>query len=231
MSALPAAPPEPAPPPDPKRRFIEVYGSAQVTVQYLRVAVALLAVVSLGLVALQVYVQRIHRQWKPLVIRIDDVGRAEAVRYDALTYAPRNHAPELKYFLVQFVTKHFGRMRASVRAAFAESLLFLDARFADAVIVRERRNGEVDTFLSDGSDEIEIRVKNVTFGQFTPPRFRASVDFEKVFHPAGGGPGRSPEMWVAQISFELRDEVPNALVPVNPLGLTITELRLDQAFR
>ena len=36
---------------------------------------------------------------KPLVIRIDDVGRAQAVQYDTLTYHPQGQAPELKYFL------------------------------------------------------------------------------------------------------------------------------------
>jgi hypothetical protein len=49
---------------------------------------------------------------KPLVIRIDDIGRAQAVQYDALTYRPEGQAPELKYFLTQFVKSHFARLRA-----------------------------------------------------------------------------------------------------------------------
>jgi type IV secretory pathway component VirB8 len=36
---------------------------------------------------------------------------------------------------------------------------------------------------------------------------------------------------MAQITFVLRDQVPNAMVLVNPLGLTITYFRVDQAFR
>ena len=57
-----------------------------------------------------------------LVVRIDEIGRAQAVTYDSLSYRPTGQAPELKYFLVQFVTKHYGRMRATVKAQYAESL-------------------------------------------------------------------------------------------------------------
>ena len=50
---------------------------------------------------------------KPLVVRIDEVGRAEAVAYDATRYQPQ--PPELRYFLTQFVVKHFSRIRATVQ--------------------------------------------------------------------------------------------------------------------
>jgi type IV secretory pathway TrbF-like protein len=231
MSVATQNPPEPAPLQDARRQFIEIYGSALVTVNYLRVALVLLALLAVGLFGLNVYTLRRQAFLKPLVIRIDEVGRAQAVAYDALTYAPRGQAPELKYFLVQFVNKHFRRMRASVRSEHAESLLFLDARLADASISGEQRSKEIDTFLGDASDEVEIRVRNVSFHQLTPPTFRAAVDFDKVFRSAGGASTKPPETFVAQIAFELRDQIPNALIPVNPLGLTITELRVDQAFR
>ena len=42
---------------------------------------------------------------------------------------------------------------------------------------------------------------------------------------------RSRSTYVAQFAFVLKDQVPNAVVPVNPLGLTITYFREDQAFR
>ena len=76
---------------------------------------------------------------KPLVIRIDEVGRASAVNYASLTYTPQ--APELKYFLIQFVTKHYSRMRATVRQQYAESLYFLDGRLADATIEANKKAG------------------------------------------------------------------------------------------
>ena len=100
-----------------RRRYVEPYGSVLVMNTYLQVAVACLSLVIVGLVVLNVHTQRTFRNFKPLVIRIDDVGHAAAVSYDSLTYTPQ--APELKYFLVQFVTMHYGRMRATVRQQYA----------------------------------------------------------------------------------------------------------------
>ena len=49
------------------------------------------------------------------------------MQYNTLTYRPQGQAPELKYFLTQFVTKHFARIRSTVKQQYAESLFFLDA--------------------------------------------------------------------------------------------------------
>jgi len=89
---------------------------------HFRVAILALCLVAVGLVVTNVYTMRRYSRVKPLVIRIDEIGRAQAVTYDALNYKPAGEAPELKYFLVQFVTKHYGRMRATVKTQYAESL-------------------------------------------------------------------------------------------------------------
>ena len=94
-----------------KRQFVELYGSALVMNTYLKIALVLLALLALGLVGLNFRTQAKYANVKPLVIRIDDVGRAEAVAYDAATYRPQ--APELRYFLTRFVAMHFSRLRAT----------------------------------------------------------------------------------------------------------------------
>jgi type IV secretory pathway TrbF-like protein len=96
-----------------RRRYVEQYGSTLVMNTYLQIGLACLSAVVVALVVLNIHTQRTFRDVKPLVIRIDDVGHAAAVSYDSLTYTPQ--APELKYFLVQFVTSHYARMRATVR--------------------------------------------------------------------------------------------------------------------
>jgi type IV secretory pathway component VirB8 len=57
------------------------------------------------------------------------------------------------------------------------------------------------------------------------------VDFDKVYYAYGTRQERTRERFVAQLTFVLRDQIPNAMVPVNPLGLTITYVRVDQAFQ
>ena len=216
---------------DARRQYVELFGSALVMNTYLKIALVCIAVIAVGLLGLNVQTQRRSAQVKPLVIRIDEVGRAQAVQYDALTYTPEGQAPELKYFLTQFVTKHFARLRATVKAQYAESLYFLDAELAEATIAQDERDGTIETFLTGTSDEIEIQVKNVALEALTAPPYTGVVDFDKVFYAAGNRQERARETHVARITFVIRDQVPNALIPVNPLGLTITYFRVDQAFR
>src|SRR5438105_6516745 len=143
---------------DAKRQYVELFGSALVMNTYLKIALLGVSLVAVGLVVLNLRTQARAEHLKPLVIRIDDIGRAQAVQYDTLTYEPQGQAPELKYFLTQFVTKHFARMRATVKDRFTESLYFLDAALADATIAQNQRSQTIENFLAGIADEIEIQV-------------------------------------------------------------------------
>ena len=58
-----------------KRQFVELYGSALVMNTYLKIALVLISLVALALVGLNVHTVSKYANVKPLVIRIDDVGR------------------------------------------------------------------------------------------------------------------------------------------------------------
>jgi type IV secretion system protein VirB5 len=212
-----------------KRQFVEVYGSALILNTYLKIALVLVSLIALGLIGLNVYTTTRYAQIKPLVIRIDDVGRAEAVAYDATRYAPQ--PPELRYFLTQFVVKHFSRIRATVQREYPDSLLFLEPTLADATIAQNGQSRTLETFLTTPSaDEIDVVVQNVSLSELTTAPFKAAVSFQKVFYTPGTRHERARETYVAQIDFALRDHVPNEFVRVNPLGLQIAYFRVDQAF-
>jgi len=228
----PTAPPYQLPPiEDAKRQYVELFGSALVMNTYLKIALLSISVVAVGLVALNLRTIKKFEQIKPLVIRIDDIGRAQAVQYDTLTYQPQGQAPELKYFLTQFITKHFARMRATVKERYSESLYFLDAAVADVTIAQNQRAQTIENFLSGTADEIEIQVKNVTLDELKASPYKATVAFEKVYYTFGSRQEKKRETFVAQVNFVLRDQIPNAMIVVNPLGLTITYFRVDQAFQ
>ena len=213
-----------------KRQFVELYGSALVMNTYLKIALLLVSLLALGLLALNFRTQAKYANVKPLVIRIDDVGRAEAVSYDAATYRPQ--APELRYFLTRFVVTHFSRLRATVQRDYPDSLFFLDPGLADATIARNEQTRFMETFLTNpSSDEVDIEVKNVTFGEFAKPPYKASVDFDQIRFSPGTRQERKRETYVAQMDFVLRDTVPNSFIRVNPLGVQITYFRVDQAFQ
>jgi type IV secretory pathway TrbF-like protein len=212
-----------------RKQYVEQFGSLIVMNTYLKIAVLVLSLVSLALVTLNFKTFRAFRDLKPLVIRINDVGRAEAVRYDSLEYrAPQE--PEVKYFLINFVQRHYGRMRATVKENYTRSLYFLDGRLAGALIEANKKNNALESFLAGNGEEIDIRVDNVSIEDLRRPPYRATVDFEKIYY----GPDHAEtkrETYVANFVFIVKDQVPNAWIPVNPLGLTITYFREDQAFQ
>lgn len=212
-----------------KRQFVELYGSALVMNTYLKLALLLVSLLAVGLLVLNFRTQASAAEVRPLVVRIDDVGRAEAVQYDAAAYTPQG--PELRYFLTQFVVKHFSRIRATVQREYPDSLFFLEPALADATIAQNEQSRAMEAFLtSPSTDEVDIVVSNVSLSELTTPPFKATVAFRKVFYTPGTRVERAQETHVAQIDFVMRSHVPNEFVRVNPLGLQVTYFRVDQAF-
>jgi len=212
-----------------KQQFVELYGSALVMNTYLKIAVILLALVALGLVALNFRTVATYANVKPLVVRIDDVGRAEAVQYDATAYQPQ--APELRYFLTQFVVKHFSRIRSTVQREYPDSLFFLEPALADATIAQNDQSHALEAFLTNPAEnEIDIAVQNVSLSEIRNPPYKAAVTFQKLRYTSGTRSERGHQTYVAQIDFVIRAHVPNEFVRVNPLGLQVTYFRVDQAF-
>lgn len=212
-----------------KRQFVELYGSALVMNTYLKIALLLVSLLAVGLLVLNFRTQSAAEQLKPLVVRIDEVGRAEAVQYDAATYRPQSQ--ELRYFLIQFVVKHFSRLRATIQREYADSLFFLDPTLADATIAQDQQTRALETFLTDAAtDEVDIAVQNVSLSELAKPPYKASISFQKILYTPGTRTERGRESYIAQVDFLLRDRVPNEFVRVNPLGLQISYFRVDQAF-
>jgi len=212
-----------------KRQFVELYGSALVMNTYLKVALVLMSVVAVGLLFLNFHTAARAASLKPLVIRIDNVGRAEAVQYDATKYQPA--APELRYLLTQFTVKHFSRIRATVQREYSDSLFFLEPSLANATIAENERSRAIENFLGNSAaDEIDVVVQNVSLNEITKPPYKATVTFQKVLYAPGTRTEKARQTNVAQIDFVMRDHVPNEYIRVNPLGLQVTYFRVDQAF-
>jgi len=212
-----------------KRQFVELYGSALVMNTYLKIALVLVSLIALGLLALNFHTASKYSEVKPLVVRIDDVGRAEAVQYDATAYQPQ--PPELRYFLSQFVVKHFSRIRATVQREYPDSLFFLEPALADATIAHNDQSRALEQFLTTASaDEVDVVVQNVSLSELTTPPYKAAITFQKVFYTPGTRYERARQTHIAQVDFVIRGHVPNEFIRVNPLGLQVAYFRVDQAF-
>lgn len=212
-----------------KRQFVELYGAPLLLTRYLTVGLIVSSAMAIGLLALNFRSQVQATHVKPLVIRINEVGRAEAVDYDVTAYRPQ--VPELRYFLTRFVVTHFSRMRATIQRDYPDSLFFLTPGLADATIGSNDRTHVLEQFLTNPSaEDVDVTVKNVTLSELAAQPYHATVDFEQAYFSPGTRQERKRETYVAQIDFAMRDAVPNTFVRVNPLGLQITSVRVDQAF-
>jgi type IV secretion system protein VirB5 len=211
-----------------QRQYVELYGSVAVMNTYLKIALLCLCAVIVGLVALDIKTSADFHHLQPLVIRINEVGRAEAVNYGSLQYQPQE--AEIKYFLLQFVQDYYGRMHATLKENYTRSLYFLDGRLADGLIEANKKTKMLETFLSSQSEEIDIQVKNVAIEDLRKAPYKATVEFEKIYYSDAEHAETHRQRFVANFVFVVKEPVPNALIPVNPLGLTITYFHEDQAF-
>ena len=211
------------------RQYVEQIGAAMVANFYLKISVLCLAIVAIVLLFVNVGMYQTFHHLKPLVVRINEIGRAEAVTYDSFAYQP--HEAEIRYFLMDFVQRHYSRQRATVRENYARSLYYLDGRLAETIILENKKNKTIEAFLSGQSDEIEVSVSNVAIEDLRNQPFKAIVDFEKICYTASDHVMTRRERYVGHFVFFVMDRVPNTLIPVNPLGLIITYFREDQAFQ
>ncbi len=212
-----------------KQLYMEQFGEAIVMNNYLKVAIALLALAVVGLVVLNVKTINTFRNFKPLVIRIDKLGRAQAVNYDAFAYKP--HAIESKYFLTQFCELYYRRNRYTINDDFTKALYFLDGNLANDIMAQNKKNKTIETFLDNPSaPEVGIEVEQVALQPMDKPPYKASVDFYRIQYSPVDHSVLSKTLFTANFVFVFKSQVPNRLIPINPLGLTITDFRADEAF-
>jgi type IV secretory pathway TrbF-like protein len=215
---------------DAKRLYLESYGDPMVTNTYLKIALVLVSLVALGLALVDLKTIRTFQNFRPLVIRIDDLGRAEAINYHNLEYKPQD--AEAKYFLSQFCTLYYRRNRYTIQNDFSKSLYFLDGKLANGILDAYRKDDLIKKFITNtAAPEIDVDVKKVALEEMQTPPFRARVDFYLVYYAPADHSELKRDLYTANFVFVFRAQVPNELIPINPLGLSVTYFREDQAFK
>jgi type IV secretion system protein VirB5 len=201
-----------------------------VTNTYLKIALVLLAFVAVGLGLIDLRTIRTFQNFRPLVIRIDQLGRAEALSYGNFEYKPQD--AEAKYFLSQFCALYYRRNRYTMNDDFSKSLYFLDGKLASDIIDAYKKSGVIKSFLTDPSQpEIDIEVKNVALEGMQTSPYQARVDFDMVYYSAADHSELKRTLYTANFVFVFKANVPNELIPINPLGIAITYFREDEAFK
>src|SRR6202140_5899811 len=164
-----------------KRLYLEQYGDPMVTNTYLKIALVLVSLVAIGLALVDLRTIRTFQNFRPLVIRIDDLGRAEAINYHNFEYKPED--AEAKYFLSQFCDLYYRRNRYTIQDDFSKSLYFLDGKLANGILDAYRKDDIIKKFITNtAAPEIDVDVKKVALEEMQTPPFRARGDFYMVYY-------------------------------------------------
>lgn len=207
----------------PAQQFAEIWGEAMAAARHLRIVSACLA--CLCVVMAMGWCSSAGRTLKPLVIRVDEIGRAEAVRYEALEAAPQATDPSTLYFLHAFVHDHFARNPATVRERWTRSLSFLSPDAAYPIM--ERDSPEIALVTRQPVyDVTQVEQLLLRIEPSPDPPYKAIADFELVDYQRGQERGR--ERWTASLLFTFSDPLQEQIT-VNPLGLFILQLQAAPA--
>jgi type IV secretory pathway TrbF-like protein len=210
-------------------RYLEQYGDPLVMNTYLKITILVLAVVCLALAGLVYHSQTALANVRPFIVRISDVGRAEAIDYRNFQYRPQE--AENKYYLTRWAELHFSRNRFTIERDETNSLYFLNADVQRAVIEQERKENVIVNYVKDASlPFVDVEVKNVVLDDLRQSPYSARIEFEKVFTNPADHSQLKLERWTASVTYVFRQQVKNNELAVNPLGLTIVRFRADQAF-
>jgi type IV secretory pathway TrbF-like protein len=210
-------------------RYLEQYGDPLVMNTYLKITILVLAAVCLTLAALTWQSHRALANMRPLIVRINDVGHADAIDYRNFQYRPQE--AENKYYLTRWAELCFSRNRFTIERDQTNALYFLNGDVQRAVIDQERKDNIIANYTKDASlPFVDVEVKNVILDDLRQSPYSARIEFEKVYTNPTDHTELKRERWTASVTYVFRDSVQNNELAVNPLGLTIVRFRADQAF-
>ena len=184
--------------------YAEIWGEAVHSNRHLRVLSIGLGALCLLLTAVIIRIVTIDPP-KPIVVRVDEVGRAEAVAYEAMEAQADPLDPTTKYFLNRFIHDFYSRRRATVQENWSRSLRFLTTDLANASFRAESQNVAL---LAAGAARDELQVENVILRVQANPQepHGATADFDLVRLVAQNEVSR--ERWSLSLQFLFLEQIP-----------------------
>ena len=205
--------------------YAEIWGEAIHTNRHLRMISGGLAIAVLLLIVVVFRIVSVEPP-RPIVVRVDEVGRAEAVSYEAMEAQADPLDPTTKYFLNRFIYDFYSRRRATVAENWSRSLRFLSTELANASFRAESQNVAL---LAAGGARDELQVSRVILRIQPNPQqpHSATADFDLVRMEMAREVSR--ERWTLSLQFLFLEEIPPDLIVSNPMGIIINYLQGDRA--
>lgn len=209
---------------DEKNPYLMSYGHALARANQLSVAVVVLSVVCIGLVGIDVSVIKAQRSWRPLVIRVDEVGRAQAFRLDDSAGSANDR--DLQVYLAKFVQLYYGRSPYTLATDLPSSLYFLDAPLAHGA--KLQWSNEAKTNQDPEAVTIDIMGVIIRSMPSDKARGEAEVDYRETIKSTSG---QRQELYTARMSFAVMGKPPSGAELINPWGIVISTLETQQDYQ
>jgi type IV secretion system protein VirB5 len=176
-----------------------------------------------------------HRPIANRYIRIDEMGRAQAIAYTDLNYSPREG--EVRTYLTDWANYRYTISRDTIAKKYPLNYYFLSQNLASQLMGQDNQNHLVSQVVGGQVEQSDVEVKNVTITSMseetvqgtTIARGTALVTIDKLYSPRNSHEPRT-EHWLLSVTYYLNPKQVSdqaRIFPqfetINPLGLTITE--------
>jgi type IV secretion system protein VirB5 len=176
-----------------------------------------------------------HRPIANRYIRIDEMGRAQAIQYTDLNYSPREG--EVRTYLTEWANYRYTINRDTIAKKYPLNYYFLSSTLAPRLMADDSQNHLVSQVVAGQIESSDVQVRNVTITSMSEEtiqgariaRGTALVTIDKLYSPQNS---REPRMehWLLSVTYYLNPKqvsdqakVFPQFETINPLGLTITE--------
>jgi type IV secretion system protein VirB5 len=176
-----------------------------------------------------------HRPIANRYIRIDEMGRAQAIAYTDLNYSPREG--EVRTYLTDWANYRYTVSRDTIAKKYPLNYYFLSQSLATQLMGRDNQSHLVSQVMGGQVEQSDVEVKNVTITSMSQEtvqdaviaRGTALVNIDKLYSPRSSREPRT-EHWLLSVTYYLNPKqvsdqakVFPQFETINPLGLTITE--------
>lgn len=211
----------------------EVYASHYAERKAYRLVIGCGTVILLGSLGMNFSLAR--RPTANRYIRIDEMGRAQAIAYSDLNYSPREG--EVRTYLTDWANYRYTVNRETIGTKYPLNYYFLSQSLASQLMNDDSQNHLVSEVMSGQVEQSDVEVKSVTITSMsqetvqgsTIARGTALVALDKLYSPRYSQEPRR-EHWALSVTYYLNPKqvsdqakVFPQFETINPLGLTITE--------
>lgn len=176
-----------------------------------------------------------HRPLTNRYIRIDEMGRAQAIQYTDLNYSPREG--EVRTYLTDWANYRYTISRDTIAKKYPLNYYFLSQALASQLMSSDNQNHLVSQVVGGQIEQSDVQVRNVTITSMSEEtvqgariaRGTALVALDRFFSPDHSREPRT-EHWLVSATYYLNPKQVSdqaRIFPqfetINPLGMTITE--------